>query len=502
VSSAAPIVGIVGVGFQGAGLAQRLALGGLEVRLHDPRPEAVTAAIEGTRSRRARTRLRAVDALEDLSEAALIIENVPERLELKRRVFAALAAAAPGAVLASNSSALVPDAIAADLDPERDAPRLLNLHFLGPQYGHDAVELVRGRATRPDCADRARAILVSAGLDPIEVGAGVGFVYNRVAAAGLAALARCVDLGLLTPETFLRHALPGPRPRQLDVLDHIGLDVVVAVQRSCHAAFGARFAPTELLEAPVREGRLGVKTGRGLLDHRDGPVVGRELPLPAARRPRSPILDVAVRGARAELALLLSALAGRPERRIRIDDDRWLAALEPRLAAELAPRLERAPLDGAELLIDATIAPEDAQAARLDALDRTAPRLVVCAPIGRRAALAAVRPDVELVHVQPGLAGVERVTDDDAPDGGPLEALWLEAMGRILPCRDGPVRPGAALHAAREREAARVVAERLAEPGTVDRLLGEPLVARGAARPASERRAIHDALDAFFGDPP
>jgi 3-hydroxybutyryl-CoA dehydrogenase len=154
------IVGVVGAGTMGAGIAQLAAQSGLETVLHDPVPEALergVARIEASWRKRpvdgARERLRPAGALEELEACDLIIEAAPERLELKGELLRELAAHTE-AVLATNTSSLPVTAVgAASGSPER----VVGMHFFNPPPVMRLVEVVAGVDTSPGSVAVARA---------------------------------------------------------------------------------------------------------------------------------------------------------------------------------------------------------------------------------------------------------------------------------------------------------------------------------------------------------
>src|SRR4051794_37351106 len=155
------VVGVVGAGTMGAGIAQLAATAGARTLLHDPVPEALKKGVASIRRRfdraaergrmdadeaqAAAERLEAVDDIAQLAPCGLVIEAAPERLELKREIFCALAEAVePDALLATNTSSLSVTAIAAVVPgPER----VVGMHFFNPAPIMRLVEVVAGEAS-------------------------------------------------------------------------------------------------------------------------------------------------------------------------------------------------------------------------------------------------------------------------------------------------------------------------------------------------------------------
>src|SRR5512132_2101322 len=158
VSGAAEVIGVVGAGTMGAGIAHLAAAAGATTLLHDPDGAALARGrervAEGLERWRARGRLerepggvRAVEALDGLREAELVIEAAPERLELKRDLFAALADAAPDAVLASNTSSIPITALGSAV---ADPGRVVGMHFFNPAPMMRLVEVIAGIDSSPE----------------------------------------------------------------------------------------------------------------------------------------------------------------------------------------------------------------------------------------------------------------------------------------------------------------------------------------------------------------
>ncbi|KAA2252168.1 3-hydroxyacyl-CoA dehydrogenase family protein [Solihabitans fulvus] len=193
--------------------------------------------------------------------AELVIEAVPEDVELKRRILAEAAAACPQAVLASNTSSLSIAAIAEGLPVER----VLGMHFFNPVPVQALVELVHHAAVSAEVVARVRAWSEALGKTVIEVRDSPGFATSRLGVAvGLEAIrmlqdevasAEDIDTGMR-----LGYGWPmGP----LRLTDLVGLDVRLAIAEHLAAELGPRFEPPELLRAKVAAGDLGRKTGQG-----------------------------------------------------------------------------------------------------------------------------------------------------------------------------------------------------------------------------------------------
>lgn len=275
---------VLGAGTMGAGIAHVTALSGRDTRLFDVDAEALDRARERIRSGLERgielgkvdpaRRDAALDRLRttaDLAEAAdgadLVIEAVPERLELKRELLARVAEiVSAGCLLGSNTSSLSISAIA---EPVPGAERVIGLHFFNPVPAMALVEIVRGDRTAERVVETARAFAVELGKTPIVVRDSPGFATSRLGVAlGLEAI-RMLEEGVASAEDIDRAMELGYRHPMgpLRLTDLVGLDVRLEIARHLHRELGGdRFRPPDLLERLVAEGRLGKKSGRGFYD--------------------------------------------------------------------------------------------------------------------------------------------------------------------------------------------------------------------------------------------
>ncbi|HEX6089884.1 MAG TPA: 3-hydroxyacyl-CoA dehydrogenase family protein [Gemmatimonadales bacterium] len=280
-TSAIRRVAVIGAGTMGHGIAYVALAAGYEVALadadrdallaaHDRIAESFAAAIERKKLSVADrdaglARLTTFPALESAAAGAdLVIEAVPERMELKRSLFtAAHAAAPPHAILASNTSSLsISDIAAAVPRPER----VVGMHFFNPVAAMRLVEIVRGAATSDTAVEAARAFAESLGKTGIVVRDSPGFATSRLGLAlGLEAV-RMLEAGVASAadidramELGYNHPI-GP----LRLGDIVGLDVRLAIADHLHTALGSEvFRAPELLRRMVSEGKLGRKSGEG-----------------------------------------------------------------------------------------------------------------------------------------------------------------------------------------------------------------------------------------------
>jgi 3-hydroxybutyryl-CoA dehydrogenase len=277
-------VTVIGAGTMGHGIAQVAASSGLDVGLHDVSPERIERGLEAIRTNLERgvekgkvtpggrdAALASVAAAFDLEATVartdVVIEAVPESLELKRGLFARIdRAAAAGALLATNTSSRSIAAIAAvTARPER----VLGMHFFNPVHLMPLIEVVRGPRTSPAAVERAVALGRRMGKEPIVVRDSPGFASSRLGLAlGLEAM-RMLEQAVASAEDIDKAMTLGYRHPMgpLRLTDLVGLDVRLAIAEHLHAELGAEaFRPPEILRRLVAEGRLGKKTGRGFYE--------------------------------------------------------------------------------------------------------------------------------------------------------------------------------------------------------------------------------------------
>jgi 3-hydroxybutyryl-CoA dehydrogenase len=274
-------IAVIGAGTMGHGIAYVAAAAGYEVRLADADAttlatgmrrirEAFEKAIErGKATAESRdaalTRLTSAESAVEASRAAdLIIEAVPERLDLKQAIFKDLErTVAADAILASNTSSLSITRIA---DGLAHAERVIGLHFFNPVPVMKLLEIVRGERTTDSVVERARSLATSLGKTPIVVRDTPGFATSRLGVVlGLEAI-RMLEQGVASAEDIDRamelgynHPM-GP----LRLTDVVGLDVRLAIAEHLHATLGdATYQAPALLRRMVAEGKLGRKSGQG-----------------------------------------------------------------------------------------------------------------------------------------------------------------------------------------------------------------------------------------------
>ncbi|CDL00390.1 putative 3-hydroxybutyryl-CoA dehydrogenase [Magnetospirillum gryphiswaldense MSR-1 v2] len=279
------IIGIVGAGAMGAGIAQVAAQSGHEVLLYDAFDGAAAKGKAGIVAAlgklTAKSKLTPEDAtaisdriticteLTQLAPAALIIEAIVEKLEIKHDLFRRLEdIVGPECILSSNTSSLSLTALASVL---KNPARMVGMHFFNPAPIMALVEVVKGLATAEAVAQTITDTAAAWGKSPVLCKSTPGFIVNRVARPFYAEGMRLAQEGAATIATIdavLREAgqfRMGP----FELTDMIGHDVNFAVTRSVHAAYfnDPRFLPSLLQQDLVDAGWLGRKSGRGFYDY-------------------------------------------------------------------------------------------------------------------------------------------------------------------------------------------------------------------------------------------
>ncbi|MEZ5966824.1 MAG: 3-hydroxyacyl-CoA dehydrogenase family protein [Planctomycetota bacterium] len=274
-------VAVLGAGTMGAGIAQICAAAGSKVALYDIETNLVEAGVGRVRDflakgvEKGKTRpeerdallanLRATSDLRDATaDADLVVEAIPEKLDLKQRVFAEVAAVCtPATVLASNTSSLSLADVFAEV-PARE--RCLGMHFFNPPPLMPLLELVRTEQTSEATLQRVLAYAGRLGKEPIVVKDSPGFATSRLGVVlGLEAI-RMLEAGVASAadidkamELGYRHPM-GP----LRLTDLVGLDVRLSIADYLRDKLDSpAFAAPKLMRDMVAAGKLGKKSGQG-----------------------------------------------------------------------------------------------------------------------------------------------------------------------------------------------------------------------------------------------
>lgn len=267
---------VIGGGLMGHGIAQVLAVAGMDVAVHDPVPEALAAVPERIAANLASLGLSpvAVERVElepELERAVAgadwVFEAAPENLELKQEIFERLdRAASAEAVLATNTSVMrVGDVAARALR----RGRIVGTHWWNPPYLVPLVEVVQGSDTEPATVARTLSLLEALGKTPVHVRRDVaGFVGNRLQHALWREAFNLVDAGVCDAETVdtvvkagfgRRLAVLGP----IENADLVGLDLTLAIHEYVLPELDPPSQPSPGLRKRVEAGELGMKTGSG-----------------------------------------------------------------------------------------------------------------------------------------------------------------------------------------------------------------------------------------------
>jgi 3-hydroxybutyryl-CoA dehydrogenase len=273
-------VAVLGAGTMGHGIAQVAAQTGYAVTLCDVDEGALEVALSRVRQSMKKLvekeklsaddreaafgRLSTTATLQDaVKDADLVVEAIPERMDLKIETFRTIdETAPPHAILATNTSSLSVTEIAG---ATRRAGQVIGLHFFNPVPLMKLLEIVRGMRTDEATLEAARTFGEAMGKDPIVVADWPGFATSRLGVALGAEAIRMLEQGVASAadidkamELGYRHPM-GP----LRLTDLVGLDVRLAIMEHLYREVGEQFRPPTLLRQMVRAGKLGRKSGEG-----------------------------------------------------------------------------------------------------------------------------------------------------------------------------------------------------------------------------------------------
>lgn len=277
-------IGVIGAGTMGGGIAQIAAQSGHAVILRDVKQEYVDGAVERMRKilerRVAKGRIEQADVdaaleritpvveLDALSTAQLVIEAIPEDINLKHDLFKQLdTICPPETILASNTSSL---SITTISGATQRPDRFVGLHFFNPPPVMALVEVIRGDGTSETTMATVVELMQRWGKTPVIARDTPGFIVNRVARPFYLEALRLLGEDVTdaaTLDRIMRGA--GFRMGPFELMDLIGIDVNFAVTQSVYHAFfeEPRFRPHPIQRRMVESGQLGRKTGRGFYDH-------------------------------------------------------------------------------------------------------------------------------------------------------------------------------------------------------------------------------------------
>ena len=274
------LVGIVGSGTMGNGIAQACAVAGIDALIMDINPAALekgVATISSSLDRlvkkekitaevkaAAMARVKTTSTLADLAACDYVIEAATENEALKVKILKDLdAALKPETIIATNTSSISITQLAA---ATHRADRFVGMHFFNPVPMMALVELIRGLATSDATIATAQALARALGKTPITVKNSPGFVVNRILCPMINEAIFCLQEGLATAEDIDAGMKLGTNQPigPLALADMIGLDIMIAVMNVFYEGFNdPKYRPAPLLKEMVAAGYLGRKTGRG-----------------------------------------------------------------------------------------------------------------------------------------------------------------------------------------------------------------------------------------------
>lgn len=276
------IVGIIGAGTMGSGIAQAFAMtDGYEVRLCDIKEEyaqgglaKITKNLNFLVSKEKMTQEKADEilgrikvGLNDIcADCDLVVEVALENMEIKQNIFKQLMGICKkDCMFASNTSSLSITKIGEGLDRP-----MIGMHFFNPADRMKLVEVIKGENTPDEMVETIKKISTEIGKTPVEVKEAPGFVVNRILIPMINEAINVLDAGTASAEDIdVAMQLGASHPMgPLHLGDLIGLDIVLAIMEVLHTETGDdKYAPAALLKKMVADGNLGKKTGKGFFDY-------------------------------------------------------------------------------------------------------------------------------------------------------------------------------------------------------------------------------------------
>ena len=277
------VIGVVGAGQMGSGIAEVALTAGFNVLMRDVTPEAIEKGKKristdldkrvqkGKMSPQERDeslkRLSTTTGLEDLKGCDFVVEAAVEQISLKGEIFKTLdQIVRKEVILASNTSSISITRIASFT---KRPDRVIGLHFFNPAPIMKLIEIVRGLVTSDETFQTAKDISLKLGKEPHEAADFPGFVSSRLIFSFMNEAVYTLYEGLGKAEeidAIMRMGANHPMG-PLELADYVGLDTCLSVMKVLQEAFGDKYRPCPLLYKYVEAGYLGVKTGRGFYNY-------------------------------------------------------------------------------------------------------------------------------------------------------------------------------------------------------------------------------------------